>query len=94
VSPARDRCSRSALPSDRAPSPDDTSCIQSPVPHAGADDRVTIFPVRRWLGTGIAIQPEGQEVWYFWTYSRGEILTALSDARFEISLERPEAGRS
>ena len=54
-----------------------------------AGDRVTIFPVKRLLGMGIAIQPEGQEVWYFWTSSGPEILTALGDAGFEISAGRP-----
>lgn len=52
-------------------------------------DRVTIFPVKRLLGMGIAIQREGQEVWYFWTSSGSEILTALGDAGFWISAGRP-----
>ena len=38
---------------------------------------------------GIAIQPERQEVWYFWTSSGPEILTALGDAGFEISAGKP-----
>lgn len=54
-----------------------------------AGTRVTIFPVKRLLGMGIAIQPEGQEVWYFWTSSGPEILTALSDAGFGISAGKP-----
>lgn len=52
-------------------------------------DRVTIFPVKRLLGMGVAIQPERQEVWYFWTNSGPEILAAISAAGFEISPERP-----
>lgn len=56
-------------------------------------DRVTIFPVKRLLGMGIAIQPERREVWYFWTSSGPEILTALGDAGFEISAGRPGARR-
>jgi hypothetical protein len=51
--------------------------------------RVTIFPVKRLLDMGVAIQPQGQEVWYFWTSSGPEILTALGDAGFEISAGRP-----
>jgi hypothetical protein len=54
-----------------------------------AGTRVAIFPVKRLLGMGIAIQPEGQEVWYFWTSSGPEILTALGDAGFEISVGKP-----
>jgi hypothetical protein len=54
-----------------------------------AGTRVAIFPVKRLLGMGIAIQPEGQEVWYFWTSSGPEILTALRDAGFEISAGKP-----
>jgi hypothetical protein len=41
------------------------------------------------VGGGIGIQPEGQQAWYFWTHSVAEILTALSDAGFEISAETP-----
>ena len=54
-----------------------------------AGDRVTIFPVKKLLGMGIAIQPESQEAWYFWTSSGREILAALSDAGFEISAGKP-----
>jgi hypothetical protein len=63
--------------------------FRTPVLTVRAGDKVTIFPVRRLLGMGIAIQPGDQEVWYFWTNSGPQILAALSDAGFEISPRGP-----
>jgi hypothetical protein len=48
-------------------------------------DNTKIFPVRRLVGGGIGIRPQGGQTWYFWTNSASEILAAIRAAGFEIS---------
>jgi len=58
--------------------------------NVGRGDTAVIFRVRRLVGMGLGIRPQGMPTWYFWSSAAGEALQALSSAGFKVAGEEPE----